>query len=148
MLRHRDYVGRGCWLADRDTLTIRRVVCDNCKGVVRLLPPFVAPYKHYGRPAIDEALQQVQQGTSAEDVRVSLHNPDRQPDASTVRRWIKEFPPQKNYRRCVERSVSGRYDRPAWKEKRLRGDCRGPTESENFRERSDGSTWSSSGSSG
>jgi len=71
-----------------DWIGIRRGYCTNCESTFTFLPVFSLPYTHYSLFARSEALQQrFGEGCSWEKAMPQLKDPERLPDASTVRRW-------------------------------------------------------------
>jgi len=74
--------------AHHDWIGIRRGRCRRCRKTFTFLPLLSLPYTHYSLLTRCQALQRrfVEHG-SWEDATPTLKDPNRVPDASTLRRW-------------------------------------------------------------
>jgi hypothetical protein len=71
-----------------DWIGIRRGRCSNCGTTFTFLPLFSLPYTHFSLFARCQALwRRIEEHCSWERASPKLKDPDRVPDASTVRRW-------------------------------------------------------------
>jgi hypothetical protein len=69
-------------------IRVRRGICRVCGGTLTVLPWWCVPGAPYSLLARQVALQQLAQGASTEQAAPHCRDPDRLPDASTVRRWF------------------------------------------------------------
>ena len=71
-----------------DWIGIRRGRCPVCRKTFTFLPLLSLPYTHYSLLARGQALRRrFVEHCSWEDAMPTLKDPDRVPDASTIRRW-------------------------------------------------------------
>lgn len=74
---------------DHDWISIRRGLCTQCWKTITFLPLLSLPYTHYSLIARSQALQRYfVEGCSLELAVPLVKDPNRVPDASTVRRWF------------------------------------------------------------
>ena len=78
--------------ADHDWIWIRRGLCCRCEKSFTILPLWSLPYTHYSLHCREHACRNCQNLGSAEQSAPTLRDPDRVPDGSTIRRWL----------RCIE----------------------------------------------
>ncbi len=71
-----------------DWILVRRGLCKICGSTLTVLPGWCVPGALYSLLARQGALQQLAQGASTEQAAPHCRDPDRLPDASTVRRWF------------------------------------------------------------
>ncbi len=77
-----------------DWIGIRRGRCPDCGKTFTFLPLLSFPYTHYSLLARCQALQRhFVEHRSWEDATPTLQDPDRVPDASTLRRWARSLDP-------------------------------------------------------
>jgi hypothetical protein len=86
-------IGHGCRRRPahdciHDWILVRRGICKACGGTLTVLPWWCVPGAAYSLLARHGALQQLAQGASTEQAAPHCRDPDRLPDASTVRRWF------------------------------------------------------------
>ena len=78
---------------NHDWIWIRRGLCKLCSQTFTLLPLFSPPYGHYSLMARRQALERYcRDRCSADLAGPPLKDPDRTPDASTIRRWRHSLP--------------------------------------------------------
>jgi hypothetical protein len=71
-----------------ERMWIRRGICRRCKNTFTVLPDWLVPFGHYGLCCRQQACERIANGDSAEQAAPDCKDPDRLPDASTVRRWL------------------------------------------------------------
>jgi len=59
--------------------------CATCDKYPALIPDFIKPYKHYKADVIERAISETEAGNNVEDLGGCAA------DASTMRRWVREF---------------------------------------------------------
>ena len=75
-----------------DWIGIRRGVCTECGMTFTFLPLFSLPYTHFSLLARGQALERrFEEHCSWEKAAPKLKDPDRVPDASTMRRWSSDL---------------------------------------------------------
>lgn len=73
---------------NHDWIRIRRGLCKLCAQTFTFLPLFSPPYGHYSLIARSQALERYCRDRCSADLAAPpLKDPDRTPDASTIRRW-------------------------------------------------------------
>ena len=82
---------RNCLSESESEIRVRRGLCRTCGGTITFLPSFLGAYRRYTFPIIESVLQQRHQGRDYGSLLVHLHDSERYPETSTVRRWCKEF---------------------------------------------------------
>ena len=71
-----------------DRIGIRRGICSECGMTFTFLPLFSLPYTHFSLLARGQSLRRrFEEHCSWEESAPKLKDPDRVPDASTMRRW-------------------------------------------------------------
>ena len=77
-----------------DWILIRRGQCRSCGKTFTFLPPLSLPYTHYSLLARCQAIRRhFEEHCSWEQATPSLKDPNRVPDASTLRRWAHGLDP-------------------------------------------------------
>lgn len=71
-----------------DWIRVRRGFCKLCQRTVTVLPGWCVPNSPYSLTARQEAVEQARVAP-VERVAITCHNPDRIPDPSTIRRWLR-----------------------------------------------------------
>ena len=71
----------------RDSIWVRRGVCEPCRKTFTILPDWLAPSAHYSLHCRQQACERIAAGDSAEQAAPHCKDPTRLPDSSTVRRW-------------------------------------------------------------
>jgi len=72
----------------RDSIWVRRGVCEPCRKTFTILPDWLAPSAHYSLHCRQQACDRIAAGDSAEQAAPHCKDPTRLPDSSTVRRWV------------------------------------------------------------
>lgn len=102
--------GRRCKQAHDEShgcIKFRRGLCKLCKLTFTFLPAFSLPYTHYSLVARSQALRRYfLEHCSWESAAPTLKDPDRVPDPSTLRRWLRSLdwsrPPFSRLRPALE----------------------------------------------
>jgi hypothetical protein len=75
-----------------DWIFIRRGWCNFCGKTITFLPSFSLPYTHYSLIARSQALQRYFGECCSLDLAApTVKDPNRTPDASTLRRWFRKL---------------------------------------------------------
>jgi hypothetical protein len=69
-------------------IVVRRGICKACGRTLTVLPGWCVPNAPYSLLARQQALHQLFHGLPAEQATPHCRDPDRIPDASTIRRWF------------------------------------------------------------
>ena len=85
--------------AHHDRIWIRRGLCSRCGKCFTILPLWSLPYTHYSLHCREQACLQFQTLGSAEQSAPTLRDPDRVPDGSTIRRWLRRV---ESWRACLQ----------------------------------------------
>lgn len=72
-----------------DRIWIRRGLCRPCRKTFSILPVWSPPYGHYSLHCRQQAWESAREGGAWEESVPHTKEPDRLPDPSTVRRWIR-----------------------------------------------------------
>jgi Domain of unknown function (DUF6431) len=72
----------------RDSIRIRRGICNHCHHTLTVLPAWCVPCAPYNLQARKEALGRLADGETLEGSAPGCRDPDRIADPSTVRRWF------------------------------------------------------------
>jgi hypothetical protein len=76
--------------AHHDWIAVRRGRCRGCGKTFTFLPLFSLPYTHYSLLTRGQALRRrLVEHCSWEEATPTLKDPNRVPDASTLRRWAR-----------------------------------------------------------
>ena len=91
-----------------DWIGIRRGRCPGCAKTFTFLPPLSLPYTHYSLLARSQALRRrFEERRSWEDATPALKDPNRVPDASTLRRWSRGLDPSQPTASFLRRTLAG-----------------------------------------
>ena len=71
----------------RESIWVRRGVCQPCGKTFTILPEWLAPSAHYTLRCRQEACERLATGESVEQAAPHCKDPTRLPDPSTLRRW-------------------------------------------------------------
>jgi hypothetical protein len=71
----------------RESIWVRRGVCQPCKKTFTILPEWLAPSAHYTLRCRKDACERIATGESVEQAAPHCKDPTRLPDPSTLRRW-------------------------------------------------------------
>jgi hypothetical protein len=71
----------------RESIWVRRGVCQPCKKTFTILPEWLAPSAHYTLRCRKDACERLAAGESVEQAAPHCKDPTRLPDTSTLRRW-------------------------------------------------------------
>ncbi len=107
-----------------DWIPIRRGWCNFCSKTITFLPSFSLPYTHYSLIARSHALRRYFGERCSLDLAVPpIKDPNRTPDASTLRRWFRQLDSarrldslqrlQPDLPGLAESAVSTKADKPA-----------------------------------
>jgi len=79
---------RQCHEDRRESIWVRRGICQPCKKTFTILPDWLAPSAHYTLRCRQEACERITAGESIEQAAPHCKDPSRLPDPSTLRRWV------------------------------------------------------------
>ncbi|EAX49040.1 ISChy3, orf1 [Thermosinus carboxydivorans Nor1] len=85
LVRHGAYRRSLTWGCETFVITVYRVKCCHCGRTHAILPDFIAPYRHYALPDIEEAVSRVLDRT------IPVEKASKYCDVSTVKRWVYAF---------------------------------------------------------
>jgi hypothetical protein len=71
----------------RESIWVRRGVCQPCGKTFTILPEWLAPSGQYTLRCRQEACERIATGASVEQAAPHCKDPTRLPDPSTLRRW-------------------------------------------------------------
>ncbi len=71
----------------RESIWVRRGVCQLCKKTFTILPEWLAPLAHYTLCCRKDACERIAAGESVEQAVPHCKDATRLPDPSTLRRW-------------------------------------------------------------
>ena len=71
----------------RESVWVRRGLCQPCRKTFTVLPDWLAPSGHYTVQCRQQACERMSAGGSVERAAPLCKNPTRLPDPSTLRRW-------------------------------------------------------------
>ena len=71
----------------RDSIWVRRGVCEPCRKTFTILPDWLAPSAHYSLHCRQQSCERIAAGDSAEQAAPHCKDSTRLPDPSTVRQW-------------------------------------------------------------
>jgi len=74
--------------AVHDWILVRRGICKVCRRTLTVLPSWCVPGAPYCLWVRQQAIDQLAAGVPAEEAAPHCRDPNRLPDASTVRRWF------------------------------------------------------------
>ena len=72
----------------RSSIRVRRGLCTGCGRTCTVLPAWSLPGTQYGLPTRQHSAEACCGGRPVEQAAPTLRDPDRTPDASTLRRWF------------------------------------------------------------
>ena len=78
---------RQCHDDQRESIWVRRGVCQPCGKTFTILPEWLAPSGQYTLRCRQEAYERIATGESVELAAPHCKDPSRLPDSSTLRRW-------------------------------------------------------------
>jgi hypothetical protein len=71
-----------------EEILVRRGICKLCRRTLTVLPQGCVPGAVYTLLARQQAMAAVAEGLTVEEAAPHCRDPDRIPDASTIRRWL------------------------------------------------------------
>ena len=71
----------------RESIWVRRGICEPCRKTFTVLPDWLAPSGHYSLHCRQQSCERIAAGDTAEQAAPHCKDPTRLPDPSTVRRW-------------------------------------------------------------
>jgi len=71
----------------RESIWVRRGLCEPCGKTFTILPDWLAPSAHYSLHCRQQACERIAAGDAVEQAAPHCKDPSRSPDPSTLRRW-------------------------------------------------------------